>query len=392
MPYKSTNPVILIGNEINAIGVIRSLSYCEIYLIYDSCYSVIKYSRSIKKSFRILDLSNENLLHQTLSIIKNKFICKNNAPVLLASCDEGARFLSKHRNLLSKDFIVGVDNWDTISLLTDKFKMYMLAKEHGIDTPKTYQYDETFSSFPIILKPRFNHFPIAASPKKAIKIFDKNSLVRIYDKLLSHTPKENILIQEYIPGPSSNIFSFCAYSKKGEILSYYMALNKIREFPLEFGVGTFAKTIYDKELENLGKKLISVLQYTGISEIDFKKDPATNKFKLLEINSRFYAQNLLGKACGIDLADIYYKELVSKSKACLPSSYKNNTYWLDLTRDVPCLLKDIITGKVSLKELLNFIINRKVMALFSIKDPLPYICEILLTPVKIFLNLKKILP
>lgn len=395
MTFESAYPVILIGDDINALGVIRSLPYCQIYLLYASPMSIIKYSRHINKSFRIYDTSNESSIYNTLNIIIDNFIPKGKTPVLLTSSDWGAIFLSKYKNTLSKRFIIGIDDWPLISKLTNKFEMYKLANEYRIETPYTLQADEIIKSsinnlpFPLIVKPSFEHFPLKIFPGKAIKVLNRDSLIRTYNKLLKCTPRNNILLQEFIPGPPGNIYSFCSYAKKGEVLSYYIAQNKIREFSLEFGVGTFAKTIRDCEFENLGKKFIKCLGYSGVSEIDFKKDPRDNKFKLLEINVRFYAQNLLGKACGVNLTDIYYKDLTNSKNVYFPASYKENVYWLDITRDMPYILKDIFSGNISLKGAFDFTISKKISSLFCSKDPLPFICELLLLPLKILLNLKK---
>lgn len=378
------------------MGVIRSLSYCAIYLIYSSPSSIIQYSRYVAKSFFVDTTKGEaGRINSILDTILDKHTAGGKMPVLLTCRDGGVNFLSKNKEALNKKFIVGIEDWQIVSRLTDKLQTYGFALEHGIESPITChgnEIDRYLQSmrFPAILKPRFMHFPNEISVGKAIKVFDKDSLMKKYDKLASYTPKDNILVQEYIEGPPSNIVSFCSYAKKGRVLAFYVALNKIREFPVEFGIGTFARTIKNPEIETLGKKLIEALGYTGVSEIDFKKDLEDDKYKLLEVNARFYAQNILGKACGIDLADLYYKDLRGADNIHFPASYKENVYWLDIKRDIPYLLKDILSMNISLKGLFNYLVHKKISAVFSSKDPLPFLCEIFLIPLKIVRNFRRL--
>jgi len=56
----------------------------------------------------------------------------------------------------------------------------------------------------------------------------------------------------------------------GEILALFVA-QKIRRYPIDFGVGTLMRRVHNEEAIRLGLDFLVGLRYRGIGEMEFKK-------------------------------------------------------------------------------------------------------------------------
>ncbi len=54
--------------------------------------------------------------------------------------------------------------------------------------------------------------------------------------------------------------------------------------------------------------------------------------------------------------------------------------WIRLITDIPTVLKELLSGRMNLKEYLKTIRGKKEYAVFSFRDPLPFLMELLLMP------------
>ena len=85
-------------------------------------------------------------------------------------------------------------------------------------------------------------------------------------------------------------------------------MKKIHQKPIHFGIATSAVSYKDKALSEIGKKLFTSINYTGVGSAEFKYDERDEKLKLIEINSRYWQQNALADFCGMNFPLIDYLE------------------------------------------------------------------------------------
>ena len=64
-------------------------------------------------------------------------------------------------------------------------------------------------------------------------------------------------------------------------------------------------------------------------KIDFKRDPRTGSFYVLELNPRFNLWNHLGAACGVNLMRIAH-DYLEGSRGPLECTYRTGVRWLSL--------------------------------------------------------------
>ena len=51
---------------------------------------------------------------------------------------------------------------------------------------------------------------------------------------------------------------------------------------------------------------------TGLSQVEFKRDPRDGSFRLMEVNPRLWQWHGLASACGVDLPVIAYRDLTGE--------------------------------------------------------------------------------
>jgi len=103
---------------------------------------------------------------------------------------------------------------------------------------------------------------------KGIIINSFDDLVLYYEMASSKNLK--VVIQEFIKGPNTNHYKVSAYySRQHELLGIFTT-QKIRQYPVNFGIGTYLVSGYHPEVISLGQKLFEGFGYTGLGSIEFK--------------------------------------------------------------------------------------------------------------------------
>ena len=58
--------------------------------------------------------------------------------------------------------------------------------------------------------------------------------------------------------------------------------------------------MYDPELDSIGRALLDELDWHGLASVQFIEDATTDEYKLMEINSRFWASVSCAVKAGLD--------------------------------------------------------------------------------------------
>ncbi|MGV9206200.1 MAG: hypothetical protein ACOC44_19520, partial [Promethearchaeia archaeon] len=177
--------------------------------------------------------------------------------------------------------------------------------------------------------------------------------------------------QELIPFNGQNkTISFTAFCDKGEIKAHWTGV-KLREHPIQFGTATFTKSTYVEACKQHSEKLLKALNYTGVCEVEYIKDPVSGEYKLIEINPRTWLWVGLAKACGVDYAKMIY-DYVNRKELEQPKADDVIRYWINPFTDMAFSLLSILKGKLSfLNYLKTLTYKNKVSALFEKKDNKP---------------------
>ena len=124
------------------------------------------------------------------------------------------------------------------------------------------------------------------------------------------------MVQEYIPGGDDDLYtlgSYLAGRRRGARASSPAA-------SCARPASTWASAAWPRRSgcprsPSTACALLRALEFRGISQVEFKLDPRTGAYKLIEVNPRLWQWHGLATACGVDLTHIAYLDLVGRPPA-----------------------------------------------------------------------------
>jgi len=374
--------VIIIEGHVQGLSNVRSLGEAGIPVyVVDKGDCIARYSKYCKKFFRCPPYESNDLADFLIKIATEM---KLQNWLLLPSNDHAVLTISKHKKRLEQYYKVITQSIDIIQNIYDKSKLLKIAKDSGVPFPETYYFrsvDEAISKnlpFPVIIKGRNGLSFYKALGKKAFLAINREKLITQLKRISHKIEIVNTLIQEVVPFTgTNNTISFTAFCEVGTIKTYWIG-QKLREHPLQFGTATFCTSILCEELIKPSAKLIKSLNFTGVCEIEYLKDPRDNVYKLIEINARTWLWVGLAKTCGINYPLIIYN-FINGVRFTYPDSYKINIQWINYLTDIPYSMAAIFIGKLNLLSYIRSLKKVKVDALWYKNDIKPFFAYFLLS-------------
>jgi predicted ATP-grasp superfamily ATP-dependent carboligase len=122
------------------------------------------------------------------------------------------------------------------------------------------------------------------------------------------------------------------------------------------------------------ERLLRELAFTGLIELEYKLDPRDHRFKLLDMNPRVWGWHTL---CGRAGVDFPYLLWLHACGASLPRTVqKDGVSWLRLSTDTPTAVREMLGGRLSVREYLRTLRGPRESAIFARDDPLPGLVEL----------------
>jgi predicted ATP-grasp superfamily ATP-dependent carboligase len=376
-------PVVVMNLSYTGLGIARSLSRerIKVYGLGSRKWVPGNYSRFV--NFKISPDSQEEpeALCEFLVDLARKTGSKG---VIFPTRDHDIVFLKENEEVLKSHFILPQPGAERLDVVLDKWRLYKAALACAIESPKTVLVESLEQareashsiSYPAVLKPvkaadwRKKGIWEAVGQTKAIIATNKDDLLTDYVRF-SHL-QSRVLIQEYIEGDDSDIFTFCSYrSKTGKILASFNT-QKIVQRPLRLGTGIVVRSAFRPDLEMPSRILLEHLNFTGITEIEYKRDPVTGKYYLIEINPRLWDQHRLGLCAGVNLPLIAYNDLVGNASVEDRTSSRSKTWIAEYSLAMAVAgqlrhgFRDTVALIAKIKGPLEYAVWHK-------KDPLPFL-------------------
>jgi predicted ATP-grasp superfamily ATP-dependent carboligase len=154
-------------------------------------------------------------------------------------------------------------------------------------------------------------------------------------------------------------------------------IRKLVQSPEGFGTGCIVQAASHPELSRSTARLLQTMGFTGIAEVEYKWDLAKKEYQLIEINPRPWDQHRLGNSCGVDLMYLAYCEHAGMQLPAFdpkPSGQK----WIaedTFVKDALCLG---YRRDPKLRALFRMAKGRRVYAIWSAADPLPFLAYVVL--------------
>src|SRR5208282_1338985 len=277
---------VVIGGDYQGLGIVRSLGRRGVPVcVIDDEKSIARYSRYTTFHERVPSLHEpKEIVQLLLDIGRTRGL---RGWVLYPTRDELVAVLSQYREALSEIYRVPTPSWETIKWLWDKRNTYRLAEDLGVPAPHTWypqsvgDLDQVEGHFPVAVKPAIKEHFIYATKDKAWRADTPTQLRELFQRALQHIPAEEIMIQDLIPGDGTCQYAFCSLFKQGNSIASLSACRR-RQHPLEFGrSSTYVETVDLPLLEEYSKRLLSAINYYGLVEVEFKRDPRDGQYRLL---------------------------------------------------------------------------------------------------------------
>jgi predicted ATP-grasp superfamily ATP-dependent carboligase len=266
----------------------------------------------------------------------------------------------------------------------NKDRCFAAARECGIALPLSFtlsssrELHQLKSSlpFPAIVKPLYAKqwrrpgIWQTVRQQKAVQVENFNELLAFYALIEPLDPL--VTVQEYIPGPESNLVIFGSYCRPGGHVRAYFTARKLLQVPPLRGTGVIVEGLPIPNIIEPSRRLLKALDFGGISEIEFKLHEITKIPYLIEINPRHWDQHELGTSCGVNLTLELYRDFGSPTQSLAtgdvesgPLQREASVRWIAEHELCLYALSALKSGEMTLGEILR--LTRKPRR-FSVSD------------------------
>lgn len=331
--------IIILGGHVQALGITRILGRINypVIILDKTKKNLARHSKYCTTFHQVKD---DQLLQELNNFRKQK---QYENFIIFPTNDFHVELLSQNKDQLEPHFIVGTDNWKSVSIFYNKISTYKLADEVGIPIAKTLypksesDLNQVEIEFPCIIKPAVMHSFHAQTKKKVFVCEDENALKEHYQLAQRYIPKEEIIIQEIIQGPSKNQHSAAFLFLNGKAYVHLVAC-RMRQHPLDFGnATTYAETVDLPLLKEYGERLLKSANYNGICEVEFKLDDRDKQFKFLEVNTRTWKWHTIANKANTPFLAQYVNHLYGNT--IQPIDAYEKASFFHLITDYPMRLK-----------------------------------------------------
>lgn len=374
---------VVLGGDYQGLGIVRSLGRRGVpACVVDDERSIGRLSRYCRSYDRLSDLGDaRDLVDELLALGRRRGW---EGWVLYPTRDETVAALSHQRERLGEFFRVPTPPWSVTRWAWDKRNTHELAAEAGVPAPRTWRpagvegLEAVDGEGPWAIKPAIKEHFFYVTKAKAWRADTRAQLRERFERAQAIVGLGEVMIQELIPGDGEQQYAYGALYAEGRPIATMVARRR-RQHPPEFGrASTYVETIEQPEVEALSEKLLRRIGYDGLVELEYKRDPRTGQFKLLDFNARTWGYHTLAHAAGVDFPYLLFRQQLGLPVE--PQRATSGVRWVRLLTDLPTGFVQIRAGDFSAREYLRSLRRADVEAVFSRDDPRPGLAELALLP------------
>ncbi len=200
---------------------------------------------------------------------------------------------------------------ESFDLASDKYETTRLAQSLGMDCPGTWLPAGTEelpaiaaeAGFPLVVKPR------SSSGSRGIRIVHNLADLQ---QAFGHAAEGAKLpmIQQYIP-PGERFDAALLFDTEGRLTASFVQ-KELRHYPADIGPSTVQESVWMPELAEAAETLLRKLNWRGIAEVEWMRDPRDGRLKLMEINPRYWNSLHLAIQSGIDFPSMHYRLILGE--------------------------------------------------------------------------------
>jgi len=300
--------------------------------------------------------------------------------VLLPTVDECAWFVGRYYSSLANDFLIPAPDAAAMEKVNNKRFQYEAAASLGIPIPETY-FPQTLDEVAELAK-KINHYPYVIKPnvsfewkmqnaamgargKKGLRVDSAEELQATAQKIF--VPGNDFMIQEVIGGRDQRLVTFLGFLDEEHQPNSWFIRKKMRQSPIDFGYCTMTESCHNDQVFLQSVRLLQSIKYSGIAGVEWKLDPETDTYKLIEINGRPVNTTGCAMASGVDLPAIAYFHKISKPMTPV-TTWKDGQRWAWLAMDFWAARELAGLGQGSMWQWLREAVSIKADAVFAWDD------------------------
>jgi predicted ATP-grasp superfamily ATP-dependent carboligase len=369
---------VVIGGGITTLNAVRCLGSngVRVAVVQVQSHDISHYSRFAHEHLKL-----RNFAKQPESIIE---LLKRQAQkwqnwVIFPTGDLALSILSQHRDDLLPYYRMTVPHWNITRILLEKNLTYQTADKIGIDIPRCYgnatrvnaQGKDIF--FPVVVKPNVSHQFTAHFAKKLFVVRNRFELLNAVEAV----NRKNIpaKIFDFIPGPDCLFYNYSVYmDMQGEPVAE-LGMKKLRKDPPFFGICRVGERANVAELRDPTIEILRHIGWHGMANAEYKLDQRDGRFRLMEINGRCFMMHGLASRAGVNYPYLAWREHGLKEKKI--GAQPNNWWgvWIHLLRDLYYGIFHHNAEGLELSDYVESYRRPRAFAVWSAKDPLPFIME-----------------
>ena len=375
-------PAVVMNLYYTGLGIARSLGRRGVPVIGLAAQRVYgNYSRHVKTVYGADSRTEpEQLLQQLLALGRRL----GGRSVLFPTRDHDLVFLDRFRTELEPYFVPMIPTAAVLKRCLDKWETYVWAKQANVPTPACWLVEDAARlreiahqiSYPCVLKPISAHVWRTGDNwdlvggRKAIVVASPEELLAVYATIAR--ADRRVLVQEHIPGGDDHLIVAACYLDRRSRFQGGFNIQKLVQTPVGVGTGCIVQSADRPELFERTTRLLQAMEFTGIAEVEYKWDERDQEYKLIEINPRPWDQHTLGAACGVDLIPLAYCEYAGLPKPHTQVAF-TSCKWLAEDAFLLAALGLLWRREAGLGTLLRQARGKKMYAIWSIRDPLPFV-------------------
>jgi D-aspartate ligase len=279
-------PAIVVGAQVNGLGVVRSLARARLPIITldTTLAQPAMWSRSSQRVV-VPKLSGRSFVDSLLNLQKRL----GSRPVLILTDEMAVTTVSEYRDELRHAYSFQLPSRELLATLENKARFHEFAERHWLPVPLTVVLKDNGDlaqlsrlQCPLIIKPadkvsvhlgRTQRLAQANTPEEGLALC--REMLRTAGELV---------VQEWISGPDSSIYFSLFHSGKDPAAVSIFHGRKVSSYPP--GIGSTAVCMAAPEaaeaLRPLTERFLALTDYEGLGSLEFKWDARACRFVIIE--------------------------------------------------------------------------------------------------------------
>jgi D-aspartate ligase len=296
--------------------------------------------------------------------------------VLISGSDAATEWLVAHRDELDPA-LISFETADGLHTeLMDKQRLYEIAAAAGVRAPWMHhartraELDELLPgmTYPCVLKPTLGHVAKDLVGVGTLRMDGRADVVEHAGRLLDLGVP--VLLTELVPGPETLLEGAVAIRDADGRYPLEYGRRKIRQWPLDYGVGCLMEAADVSETREMNRKLLDITGYVGVAACETKRHAQTGDLYLIEINVRVPGAFGLAQACGVDGPWRLYATLAGIPLGPQPEQIDGRKMMLP-QKEAAALAKRLRAHDVTPWQVLRSWRGTRDFGAFALDDPLP---------------------